>query len=90
MNKVAQSVDTDVKEIKRIFKAQNENQFNVGNTTVRERRAKLKKLHKAILRYRPQIKEALYEDYRKHPSEVDLTEVYPITSEIKTVAATAC
>ncbi len=36
-----------------------------------------------MLKYRPQIKEALYNDYRKHPTEVDLTEIYPITSEIK-------
>lgn len=75
--------DTQAKEIKRIFELQKNNQFNVGNTTASQRIAKLKKLHKAILRYRPQIKEALYKDYRKHESEVDLTEVYPITSEIK-------
>ena len=75
--------DTQINEIQRIFNLQQQNQFKVGNTTVSQRKAKLKKLHKAILAYRPQIKEALYQDYRKHPSEVDLTEIYPITSEIK-------
>lgn len=75
--------ETQIKEIKRVFELQKANQFNVGNTNVSQRIAKLKKLHKAVLRYRAQIKEALYNDYRKHPSEVDLTEVYPITSEIK-------
>lgn len=75
--------ETNNADVQRIFKVQQANQYNVGNSTVRERRAKLTKLHKAVEKYRPQIKEALYNDYRKHPSEVDLTEIYPITSEIK-------
>lgn len=54
-----------------------------GNTTASQRIAKLKKLHAAVLSYRPKIKEALFNDYRKHPSEVDLTEIYPVTGEIK-------
>ena len=75
--------ETQMKEIQRVFDLQQKNQFNVGRTTASQRIAKLKKLHKAILAYRPKIKEALHKDYRKHPSEVDLTEIYPITSEIK-------
>jgi len=75
--------ETETAEIQRIFDAQQANQFNIGNTTSSQRIAKLKKLHQLVLKYRPQIKEALFKDYRKHPSEVDLTEIYPITSEIK-------
>lgn len=76
-------VETNVGEIQRIFALQKENQFKVGNTTASERIAKLDKLHQAVLKYRAEIKEALYQDFRKHPSEVDLTEIYPTTSEIK-------
>jgi len=76
-------VETQKNDLQRIFDLQKKNQFNLGNTTAADRIAKLKKLHAAVLKYRPQIKEALYKDYRKHPSEVDLTEVYPVTSEIK-------
>lgn len=75
--------ETETAEIQRIFEAQKVNQFNIANTTSSQRIAKLKKLHQLVLKYRPQIKEALFNDYRKHPSEVDLTEIYPITSEIK-------
>ncbi len=75
--------ETKTADLLGIFQAQQANQLKVGKSTVAERKAKLKKLHDAILKYRPQIKEALYNDYRKHPSEVDLTEIYPITSEIK-------
>jgi aldehyde dehydrogenase (NAD+) len=76
-------VEAKVSDIQRIFEAQYANHMKVGSTTVSERKAKLKKFHQVMEKYRPQIKEAMYNDYRKHPSEVDLTEVYPITSEIK-------
>ena len=70
-------------EIQRLFELQQKSQFKVANTTASQRIAKLKKLQKAVMKYRPQIKEALYNDYRKHPSEVDLTDIYPVISEIK-------
>jgi aldehyde dehydrogenase (NAD+) len=75
--------ETSASEMQRIFAAQQENQYRLGNTTARQRIAKLKRLHEVLLKYRPQIKEALFQDYRKHPSEVDLSEIYPVTSEIK-------
>jgi len=70
-------------EIQRIFELHQKSQFKVGATTAAQRIKKLRKLQKAVMNYRPQIKEALYNDYRKHPSEVDLTDVYPVISEIK-------
>ena len=74
---------TDSLNINKIFDLQKNNQYNVGNSTVKERRAKLDRLHQAILKYRNDIKKALYDDFKKHPSEVDMTEIYPVTSEIK-------
>ncbi|MFK8008883.1 MAG: aldehyde dehydrogenase family protein [Saprospiraceae bacterium] len=75
--------ETRVSEINRIFDLQQKNQFNVANSTASQRYAKLKKLHNAVIKYRNDIKDALYKDFRKHPSEVDLTEIYPVTSELK-------
>lgn len=75
--------ETPTKEIQRLFHLQKKNQYKVANTTASQRIKKLNKLQKAVMKYRPQIKEALYKDYKKHPSEVDLTETYPVTSEIK-------
>ncbi|MFT4740234.1 MAG: aldehyde dehydrogenase (NAD+) [Marivirga sp.] len=80
---LAAPVEAKLSDIQRIFDAQKANHMKVGNSTVAERRAKLKRFHEVVEKYRPQIKEAMYKDYGKHPSEVDLTEVYPITSEIK-------
>lgn len=70
-------------KIKEIFEAQKGNQYVIGNSNASERRAKLSKLHKTILHYRNDIKKALYDDFRKHPSEVDMTDIYPVISEIK-------
>jgi aldehyde dehydrogenase (NAD+) len=83
MNQTTTTIETPTTAIQSIFQEQNANKFNIGNTNLSQRKAKLKALHQAILKYRPQIKEALYQDYKKHPSEVDLTEIYPITSELK-------
>ncbi|MBT8189167.1 MAG: aldehyde dehydrogenase family protein [Bacteroidia bacterium] len=70
-------------EIKRVFELQKSHQYELAATTASERISKLKKIHKAIFEYRDRIREALYNDFRKHPSEVDLVELYPVISEIK-------
>ena len=80
---IAVQKDTSTTELQRIFDLQHKNQYKVANATARERRAKLDKFHKAVMKYREEIKTALHKDYRKHPSEVDLTEIYPVTSECK-------
>ena len=80
---IASTKETSAAEIQRIFELQKANQYNVGNTTARQRKAKIDRLHKVVIKYRAQIKEALYKDYRKHPDEVDLSEIYPVTKEAK-------
>ncbi|MEM8908687.1 MAG: aldehyde dehydrogenase family protein, partial [Bacteroidota bacterium] len=75
----------DTSTLEQQFNTLKANQFKIGNTSASQRRQRLKKLHETILKYRPQVKEAMFQDFKKHPSEVDLTEVYPITHEIKHV-----
>ena len=70
-------------EVERIFKLQKANQQKVANSTTNERRKKLDRLHKTVLKYRQEIRDALYNDFRKHPSEVDIAEIYAVTSDIK-------
>ncbi len=79
-------IDASTTEIERIFKLQQAHQYTVAKTTARERKEKLKRLQRAILSRKQDIRDALYADFRKHPSEVDLTEIYPVTSEIKHAA----
>ncbi|SEB45367.1 aldehyde dehydrogenase (NAD+) [Tenacibaculum sp. MAR_2009_124] len=83
MNNTLVSPETSTSIIDEKFQLLKQNQFKIGNESVSDKKKKLKKLYDTVLKYRPQIKEAMYKDFRKHPSEVDLTEVYPVTSEIK-------
>ena len=83
---IVPGIDVGTAEIARIFKLQQAHQYTVAKTTARERKEKLKRLQKAILSRKQDIRDALYADFRKHPSEVDLTEIFPVTSEIKHTA----
>jgi aldehyde dehydrogenase (NAD+) len=80
---IVPGIDASTAEIERIFRLQQAHQYAVAKTTARERKEKLRRLHKAILSHKQDIRDALHADYRKHPSEVDLTEIFPVTSEIK-------
>ena len=59
-----------------------DNKKIVNNSSARSRIKKLKKLKEIILKNRVKIKEALKKDFKKNPSEVDLTEIFPVVSEI--------
>lgn len=69
-----------------LFDQQKANQFQVGNTTYKQRIKKLNALKEAVeITYRDQIREALYADLKKPFTETDLTEIYPVVGEIKHV-----
>jgi aldehyde dehydrogenase (NAD+) len=80
---VVPGIDASSAEIERIFKLQQVHQYTVAKATARERKEKLKRLYAAIVAHKQEIRDALYADFRKHPSEVDLTEILTVTSEIK-------
>jgi aldehyde dehydrogenase (NAD+) len=75
--------DTPANQIQKVFELQKSNQYNVARTSYKERKKKLKSLQKALFKYRQKIKDAMYQDFKKNPSEVDLTELYPVFSQIK-------
>jgi len=67
-----------------LFENQKANQFNVGNTTYKQRIQKLDALKKAVeVTYKDKIRQALYNDFKKPFTETDLTEIYPVIGEIK-------
>jgi aldehyde dehydrogenase (NAD+) len=70
-------------EIDRIYDAQQASRARVAATTVAERIAKLRRLEAALFARRDEIRAALWSDYRKPPAEVDLSELYPVVSEIR-------
>lgn len=71
-------------EIERLFEIQKAHQYAVGNTSVKERKEKLNRLYQAVtVDFREEIRQALKADFGKHRAEVDLAEIFPVTSEIK-------
>lgn len=67
-----------------LFDRQKANQFNIGNSTYKERIKKLKQLKHALeYTYKQDLRDALYQDFKKPQLEVDLTETYLVVKEIK-------
>lgn len=69
--------------IRKAFDVQVQHQWTVGRTTAAERIAKLRRLHAAMLQYRNEIKAALFSDFGKSSTEVDITEIGVVNSEIR-------
>ena len=69
--------------IQQLFRGLQANRAAVKRTRAHERIAKLEKLREAITSRETKIRAALAADFRKSPTEVDLTEVFPVLVEIK-------
>ncbi|HET9620944.1 MAG TPA: aldehyde dehydrogenase family protein [Kofleriaceae bacterium] len=69
--------------ISSLFARQRANQAAVKRTTAAERIAKLERLRAAIVAREPEIRDAMYADFKKSATEVDLTEIYPVLVDIK-------
>ncbi len=80
---VATSPNTDTPEILRIFQAQQANKQNVKNTTAGQRKKKLKELRDLLLKRQQDIRDALWADFRKPEAETDMTELYPVLTEVR-------
>ena len=70
-------------DLARIFRAQRANQAAIRRTSAAQRIAKLEKLRAAILAREQAIRDAMFADFRKSPTEVDMTEIFAALVEIK-------
>ena len=71
-----------------LFNKQKTHQFTVGKTNYKERIKKLKALKLALEKtYRQDLRDAMYKDFKKPQTEVDLTEIYLVIKEIKYTCA---
>jgi len=69
--------------IEQLFQRQRANQPIVKRSSADQRIEKLKRLRAAIVQREDAIRAALYADFRKSPTEVDLTEIYATLVELK-------
>ncbi|MBC7920395.1 MAG: aldehyde dehydrogenase family protein [Ferruginibacter sp.] len=72
-----------IREMQRVFTLQRAHRPIVRNTDAAARRRKLQVLKEWMLAHRPDIRDALYRDFRKPALEVDATEIYAIKKEIE-------
>src|SRR5689334_18596084 len=79
--------NTKLEEILRLFEAQKKNFQNIKDTSVGDRLKKIKKLRQAVFANREKIQKALWADFHKPATQVDLTEIVPIISEAKNFEA---
>ena len=69
-------------EIRRIWDLQTKKRWPLAQSTVAERRARLKRLRAAIEKHRDAINEAVHRDFGKAPEEVDITETHLVMEEL--------
>ncbi|OUS01328.1 aldehyde dehydrogenase family protein [Flavobacteriales bacterium 33_180_T64] len=70
----------------KLFDKQKATQLVIGKTNYKERLKKLKALKLALEKtYKQEIRDALYNDFKKPHLETDLTEIYPVIDEINFV-----
>ncbi len=78
-----QAIFTNEKDIESIFTAQVNNRWNVSQTSATERIAKLNKLENWIVNNKQAIRDAIYKDFQKPATDVDLTEIFTSLSELR-------
>jgi len=74
---------SDDSRIELLFERQRAHHARVKRSTAAERIGKLERLREAIVAREPAIREAMFKDFKKPASEVDLTELYPTLVELK-------
>ena len=72
-------------DIRKIFDLQQANKQKIKETTAVERIEKLQLLRNTVLSQREKLRNAVYADFKKAPAEVDLTEIYMVSAEVKNV-----
>jgi aldehyde dehydrogenase (NAD+) len=70
-------------EIDRIYDLQRGRRAAVAAGTAAQRIVKIRALENALLARRDEIRQALFDDYKKPAAEVDLSEIYPVLGEAR-------
>jgi aldehyde dehydrogenase (NAD+) len=72
-----------IEEINTLFTQQKSSFLEIGKTNAKERASKLKELEVTILKHRAEIAQAIFQDFRKPETEVELSEIFVVLKEIR-------
>jgi aldehyde dehydrogenase (NAD+) len=73
--------------IQELFSEQKKFRWEVAKSTYKQRRQWLEQLRTKILDHEEDLKTALWQDFAKHPLEVELSEITPVILEINHILA---
>lgn len=82
---VAEAPPIDTKRIAKVFGQQKERSIQLRLQPISMRKKLLKEFSRFILANRDRIEQAVHQDFKKPLLEVDLSEIYPVVSEIRHV-----
>ncbi len=80
---IAEVFPVDTEHIAKVFQRQKEKSIQLRNQPIKERKKLLKEFSRFILANREKIEQAVHQDFKKPLLEVDLSEIYPVVSEIR-------
>lgn len=78
-----ENIDINAKLIDQVFALQKAHATKIRNSSANERMALLKKLLDWINKHQEDIRRAIYADFKKPYPEIDISEIFVVTSEIK-------
>ncbi len=70
-------------DLRALFDKQRQNRWRVATTSAHDRVAKIRRLRDAVVARRTELYDAMQADFKKAPTEVELTEIYPTLSEMQ-------
>lgn len=76
-------IKIDFQRLTDLFEKQKKKSLQLRSESIKERKTRIKQLEKTILDYRDRIAEAVSADFKKPKSESDVSEVYPVLTEIR-------
>ena len=71
----------ELSEMRGIFERLQAQRWRMAQTSAQERIERICRLRNAVLARRKELCRALWDDYRKNPAEVELTEILPVVGE---------
>jgi aldehyde dehydrogenase (NAD+) len=80
---VMEALEVSPKSILLVFQRQQKNSLTLRLQPIKERKKLLREFSQFILANKKRIEEAVYADFKKPKLEVDLSEIYPVLSEIR-------
>ncbi len=80
---IATTAGIDNRQLLKIFEKQKQRSLLLRSETIGDRKKKLRSFEHFLLKNKNRVSEAVYKDFKKPPTESDISELYPVLTEIR-------